>query len=74
MERLEGYRSKRWAQTTQITLKSAFLGYLEVGGGALSEFRDNFFAFAGKVGLARYIWVDGATPKPRVGEGENESL
>ncbi|GMH83377.1 hypothetical protein TrST_g4362 [Triparma strigata] len=55
---------RRWRKTTLITAKSIFLGYLETGGGKVADFRDNFFRFAGKVGLARKVFVDGATPFP----------
>ena len=68
--RLRSFQRARWTQTTQISLKSIFLGYLETGSvefPLLSAFRDRFFSFAGKVGLAKYVWVDGATPKPKVG-------
>jgi hypothetical protein len=69
----------RWKQTTSITAKSVFLGYLETGSGEespwLSNFRDGFFTFAGKVGLDKYIYVDGATPKPTVGtEGATRNI
>lgn len=62
---LKEYEHVRWAPTASITLKAAFLGYLETGGGNefLSKFRDAFFFFAGKIGLARKIFLDAATPK-----------
>ena len=63
-ELLKDYEHIRWAPTASITLKAAFLGYLETGGNEfLSKFRDAFFFFAGKVGLARKIFLDAATPK-----------
>jgi len=63
-ELLNEYENQRWKTTTLITLKAAFLGYLEAGQeGFLSTFRDAFFFFAGKIGLARKIYLDGATPK-----------
>jgi len=61
---LNSYEKRRWFPTTSITLKAAFLGYLETGGeGFLSNFRDWFFFTMGKIGVARKIFLDGATPK-----------
>jgi len=61
---LKQYENQRWATTTSITLKAAFLGYLETGGeGFLSKFRDVFFFVLGKIGVARMVFLDGATPK-----------
>lgn len=61
---LKQYEKIRWLPTTSITLKAIFLGYLETGEkGFLSKFRDTFFFFAGKVGLARKVFLDAATPK-----------
>jgi hypothetical protein len=63
-ELLKDYEHVRWFPTTSITLKAGFLGYLETGQkGFLSGFRDAFFFFAGKIGLARKIFLDSATPK-----------
>ena len=62
------FRESRWLQTTQITLKSVFLGYLETGDGWLGTFRDNFFRFAGAVGLAEYVFLDGARPVPSLND------
>ena len=39
------------------------MGYLEVGPGLLGNFRDAFFFVMGKVGVAKKIFVDAATPK-----------
>ena len=51
--------------TTGLTLKALFLGYLEVGyNPLLSRFRDGFFFLAGKIGLAKKVFLDGATPVP----------
>lgn len=62
-EYLDRYEKRRWAKTTNISVKAAFLGYLETGSaGFLSKFRDTFFKFAGSTGLARKIFLDGATP------------
>jgi len=61
---LKEYENTRWLPTASITFKSAFLGYLETGEqGFLSKFRDAFFFVAGKVGIARYVYLDAATPK-----------
>mmetsp|Transcript_18323 Transcript_18323/g.25839 ORF Transcript_18323/g.25839 Transcript_18323/m.25839 type:complete len:272 (+) Transcript_18323:238-1053(+) len=63
-ELLKSYEQIRWPPTASITLKAAFLGYLEVGGaGFLSKFRDSFFFVAGKIGLAAKVFLDAATPK-----------
>jgi hypothetical protein len=63
-ELLDEYEKRRWAKTANISLKAAFLGYLETGSaGFLSKFRDSFFSFAGLTGLARSIFLDGATPR-----------
>ena len=63
-ELLNDYEKRRWAATTSITLKAAFLGYLETGqAGFLSKFRDAFFSFAGITGIARKVFLDGATPR-----------
>lgn len=61
---LKEYESTRWFPTASITFKSAFLGYLETGEkGFLSMFRDAFFFVAGKVGIARNVFLDAATPR-----------
>jgi len=61
---LKEYENTRWLPTASITLKSGFLGYLETGEkGFLSKFRDAFFFVAGKVGIARMVFLDAATPK-----------
>lgn len=62
-EHLKRYESKRWIVTTSLTAKAAFLGYLETGGGFLSKFRDVFFLTMGKIGVARKVFLDGATPR-----------
>jgi len=61
---LKEYERIRWLPTASITAKAAFLGYLETGEkGFLSKFRDAFFFVAGKIGLARKVFLDSATPK-----------
>lgn len=61
---LKEYEETRWLPTASITLKAIFLGYLEAGEpGFLSKFRDSFFFVAGKIGLARKVYFDSATPK-----------
>ena len=54
----------RWKPTADITLKAALLGYLETGNGDfLAKFRDAFFFSMGKIGVAKKVYLDGATPK-----------
>jgi len=61
---LKEYENTRWFATTSITLKAAFIGYLETGGeGFFSKFRDVFFTVAGKAGIARKVFLGSATPK-----------
>jgi len=61
---LKKYERIRWLPTASITVKAALLGYLETGEkGFLSKFRDSFFFVAGKIGLARKVFLDSATPK-----------
>lgn len=61
---LKDYEHIRWPPTSSITFKAAFLGYLETGSpGFLSKFRDAFFFVAGKIGLARKVFLGAATPK-----------
>ncbi|KAL9185178.1 hypothetical protein ACHAXT_002955 [Thalassiosira profunda] len=60
---LKEYENKRWLPTTSITAKAAFLGYLEVGPTLFSNFRDAFFFTMGKIGVARKVFLDAATPK-----------
>lgn len=61
---LKEYENIRWPPTASITLKAAFLGYLETGSpGFLSKFRDAFFFVAGKLGVARKVFLGAATPK-----------
>ena len=62
---LKEYERKRWFPTFSITLKSTFLGYVEVGGfdGFYAKFRDLFFKTMGFIGVARMVLLDAATPK-----------
>jgi 2-polyprenyl-6-methoxyphenol hydroxylase-like FAD-dependent oxidoreductase len=62
---LKEYERKRWFPTAAITLKSAFLGYLETGGvdGYYAKFRDVFFRTMGIIGVAKKVLLDAATPK-----------
>jgi len=61
---LKDYEHIRWPPTASITFKAAFLGYLETGSpGFLCKFRDAFFFVAGKIGLARKVFIGAATPK-----------
>jgi len=60
---LKEYENKRWLPTTSITAKAALLGYLEVGPSIFSNFRDAFFFVMGKIGVAKKVFLDAATPK-----------
>ena len=62
---LKQYEQTRWFPTFSITLKAAFLGYLETGGidGFYAKFRDVFFKTMGFIGVARKVLLDAATPK-----------
>ena len=62
---LKEYEQRRWFPTASITIKSAFIGYLETGGveGFYSKFRDVFFRVMGFVGVAKRVLLDAATPK-----------
>ena len=63
-ELLKEYETLRWSPTASITLKSILLGYLETGGEGLpSKLRDSVFFTLGKLGIARKVFLDGATPK-----------
>ena len=63
-ELLKEYEKLRWSPTASITLKSILLGYLETGGEGLpSKLRDSVFFTLGKLGIARKVFLDGATPK-----------
>jgi len=57
---LQKYKRIRWPVTTLISLKSVFLGYLEVGG---QGFRDRFFQLMGFLGVAKAVLLDSAEPK-----------
>lgn len=60
---LKEYENQRWLPTTSITAKAALLGYLEVGPSVFSNFRDAFFFTMGKIGVAKKVFLDAATPK-----------
>jgi len=63
-ELLKEYEALRWSPTASITLKSILLGYLETGGeGLSSKLRDSVFFTLGKLGIARKVFLDGATPR-----------
>ena len=62
-ELLKEYENLRWAATTEISAKAAFLGYVEAGPGLVSKFRDTLFFTLGKIGLAKKIFLGAATPK-----------
>jgi len=60
---LKEYEHRRWLPTTSITAKAALLGYLEIGSGIFGNFRDTFFFVMGKIGVAKKVFLDAATPK-----------
>jgi len=60
---LKEYEHVRWLPTASITAKAAFLGYLEIGSGWAGYFRDAFFFIMGKIGVAKKVFLDSATPK-----------
>lgn len=64
-ELFKEYEKTRWPATFEITLKSAFLGYLETGGpgGVYAKFRDVFFKTMGVIGVAEKVLISAATPK-----------
>jgi len=64
---IKTYENERKPSTALLSVKSNFLGFVETLGGTVgSLFRDNFFRMMGYVGVAAYIFLDGA--KPRVGD------
>ena len=58
---LAAYSGKRLFPTTRLLLNSRFLGFLETQEGKGAEFRDAFFTFTGKVGIAEAVFIDGAS-------------
>lgn len=59
------FESKRKLPTGLLSVKSVFLGALETLPGPLGgAARDLFFLAVGKLGIAEYIFLDGAKPNP----------
>jgi len=63
---LRTYYDIRFWPTTRLLLNSRFLGFLETQKGPGAKFRDNFFRTTGNLGIAKQVFIDGATP--RLGE------
>jgi salicylate hydroxylase len=60
---LRSYEKIRWEPTTNISVKSAVLGYLEAGPGLIAKVRDVVFFTLGKLGIAKKVYVNAALPK-----------
>ena len=59
------FEAKRKLPTGLLSAKSGFLGALETLPGPVGGlFRDIFFFAVGKLGIAEYIFLDGAKPSP----------
>lgn len=50
----------------KLTFNSWFLGFIETQKGLGAAFRDRFFNTMFRIGVAQFVFLDGATPK--VGE------
>mmetsp|Transcript_41521 Transcript_41521/g.88590 ORF Transcript_41521/g.88590 Transcript_41521/m.88590 type:complete len:405 (-) Transcript_41521:288-1502(-) len=61
---LRAYRGKRWWPTTRLLANSRLLGFLETQSGGGSLFRDAFFFTTGQLGIAKRVFLDGATMRP----------
>lgn len=61
---LGAYQRARWFPTTRLLATSRFLGFVETAAGGGAAARDVFFWSTGQLGVARKIFVDGATVKP----------
>jgi len=58
------YERKRKFGTANLSIKSNFLGSLETLSGSIGGLiRDVFFKVVGKLGIAEFIFLDGASPK-----------
>lgn len=58
------YHRARFASTTRLQLNSRILGALETQQSPFGcAFRDAFFATTGRLGVARRVFLDGATPR-----------
>ena len=62
-EALSRYEAVRKFPTAKLTLNSWFLGFIETQEGLGAVFRDNFFRVMAGVGVAQFVFLDGATPK-----------
>ena len=61
----KSFESKRKLPTGLLSAKSNFLGALETLPGPFGGIaRDLFFITVGKLGIAEYIFLDGAKPNP----------
>ena len=61
----KSFEGKRKLPTALLSAKSNFLGALETLPGPLGGVaRDLFFVTVGKLGVAEYIFLDGAKPNP----------
>lgn len=59
------FEAKRKLPTGLLSAKSGFIGALETLPGPLGGVvRDLFFVAVGKLGVAEYIFLDGAKPSP----------
>lgn len=60
----QAYHAARFLTTTRLQLNSRILGALETQRSALGcAFRDGFFSVTGKLGVAKQVFLDGATPR-----------
>ena len=61
---VDAYELERKLPTGILSVKSNFLGLVETLGGPMGQLvRDLFFKTMGRLGVAAYIFLDGATPK-----------
>jgi salicylate hydroxylase len=61
----KAYEADRKFPTGSLSIKSNFLGALETLPGPLGGLaRDLFFVTVGKLGIAEFIFLDGAKPNP----------
>lgn len=61
----KSFENKRKLPTGLLSAKSGFLGALETLPGPVGGLvRDLFFVTVGKLGVAEYIFLDGAKPNP----------
>ena len=58
---LRAYQFARWWPTTRLLANSRILGFLETQSGPGALFRDAFFFTTGKVGIAKFVFLDAAT-------------